>query len=197
MRRREFITLLGGAAAAWPLAARAQQGERMRRIGVLRAAPPRTIRTRRPTSRRSCRRCSNWAGPTAATCGSTPAGAQAIPTPFANMRRNWPRSRRTSSSPLAPRPWRRCCRRRAPCRSCSRIVADPVGAGFVDSLARPGGNATGFLQFEYSLSGKWLELLKQIAPGVTRAAVLRDPAITPGSASSPSSSPWRRRSGWR
>ena len=59
-------------------------------------------------------------------------------------------------------------------------VADPVGAGFVDSLARPGGNATGFMQFEYSLSGKWLELLKQIAPGVTRAAVLRDPAIPAG-----------------
>ena len=58
------------------------------------------------------------------------------------------------------------------------VVADPVGAGFVDSLARPGGNATGFMQFEYSLSGKWLELLKEIAPGVTRAAVLRDPAIT-------------------
>jgi putative ABC transport system substrate-binding protein len=59
-------------------------------------------------------------------------------------------------------------------------VADPVGAGFVDSLARPGGNVTGFLQFEYSLSGKWVELLKQIAPQVTRAAVLRDPAITAG-----------------
>jgi len=59
-------------------------------------------------------------------------------------------------------------------------VADPVGAGFVDSLARPGGNATGFIQFEYSLSGKWLELLKQIAPGVTRAAVLRDPTVTSG-----------------
>ena len=55
------------------------------------------------------------------------------------------------------------------------IVGDPVGAGFVDSLARPGGNATGFMMFEYSMSGKWLELLKQIAPGVTRAAVLRDP----------------------
>ena len=60
------------------------------------------------------------------------------------------------------------------------IVADPVGAGFVDSLARPGGNATGFMLFEYSLSAKWLELLKEIAPGVTRAAVLRDPAITAG-----------------
>jgi putative ABC transport system substrate-binding protein len=59
-------------------------------------------------------------------------------------------------------------------------VADPVGAGFVNSLARPGGNATGFIQLEYSLSGKWLELLKEIAPGVTRAAVLRDPAISSG-----------------
>ena len=59
-------------------------------------------------------------------------------------------------------------------------VADPVGAGFVDSLSRPGGNATGFLQFEYGLSAKWLELLKEIAPSVTRAAVLRDPAITAG-----------------
>jgi putative tryptophan/tyrosine transport system substrate-binding protein len=59
-------------------------------------------------------------------------------------------------------------------------VADPVGAGFVKSLARPGGNATGFIQFEYTLSGKWLELLKQIAPSVTRVAVLRDAAITSG-----------------
>ena len=57
------------------------------------------------------------------------------------------------------------------------VVIDPVGAGFVDSLARPGGNATGFMLFEYSMSGKWLELLKEIAPGVTRVAVLRDPAM--------------------
>jgi putative ABC transport system substrate-binding protein len=60
------------------------------------------------------------------------------------------------------------------------VVIDPVGAGFVASLARPGGNATGFLMFEYGLSAKWLELLKQIAPGVTRVAVLRDPAIASG-----------------
>ena len=60
------------------------------------------------------------------------------------------------------------------------VVVDPVGAGFVESLARPGGNATGFMSFEYSMSGKWLELLKQIAPGVTRAAVLRDPAVASG-----------------
>ena len=59
-------------------------------------------------------------------------------------------------------------------------VADPVGAGFVDSLARPGGNATGFTMFEYGIGAKWLELLKQIAPGVTRAAVLRDPAASAG-----------------
>ena len=65
-----------------------------------------------------------------------------------------------------------------------RVVADPVGAGFVDSLARPGGNATGFMNFEYSISGKWLELLKEIAPGVTRVAVLRDPPHPPESASS-------------
>ena len=74
-------------------------------------------------------------------------------------------------------------------------VADPVGAGFVDSLARPGGNATGFILFEYGMSAKWLELLKQIAPGVTRAAVIRDPAIPPGSASWAQSRPWRRRWG--
>ncbi len=59
-------------------------------------------------------------------------------------------------------------------------VSDPVGAGYVDSLARPGGNATGFMVFEYDLSAKWLELLKEIAPGVTRAAVLRDPATSTG-----------------
>ena len=59
-------------------------------------------------------------------------------------------------------------------------VLDPVGAGFVESLARPGGNITGFTQFEYSLSGKWLELLKEIAPNVTRVAVLRDPSLTAG-----------------
>jgi putative tryptophan/tyrosine transport system substrate-binding protein len=62
------------------------------------------------------------------------------------------------------------------------LVTDPVGAGFVDSLAHPGGNATGFLEFEYSLAGKWFELLKKVAPGITRAAVLRDPSITAGTA---------------
>ena len=78
------------------------------------------------------------------------------------------------------------------------IVGDPVGAGFVDSLARPGGNATGFMTVEYSMGGKWLELLKQIAPGVTRAAVLRDPAIAAGIGQfGVDPVRWRRRSGWR
>jgi putative tryptophan/tyrosine transport system substrate-binding protein len=80
----------------------------------------------------------------------------------------------------ALQPWRRCCRRHAQFRLFFVAVADPVGAGFVESMARPGANATGFIQFEYSLSGKWLELLKEIAPGVTRAAVLRDPVTTAG-----------------
>jgi putative tryptophan/tyrosine transport system substrate-binding protein len=73
-------------------------------------------------------------------------------------------------------------------------VPDPVGAGFVDSLARPGGNATGFLLFEYGLSGKWLELLKQIAPGVTRAAIIRDSTMASGIGQFAAI---RRRSAWK
>ena len=76
-------------------------------------------------------------------------------------------------------------------------LVDPVGAGFVDSLARPGGNATGFIQFEYSLSGKWLELLKEIAPARDASGGLAGSGTPPGSASWPSSRPWRRRSAWR
>ena len=77
------------------------------------------------------------------------------------------------------------------------IAGDPVGAGLVDSLARPGGNATGFLEFEYSVGGKWLELLKEIAPSVTRVAVLRDPAMGSGTGQFAAIQPRRRRSGWR
>ena len=105
------------------------------------------------------------------------AADQCRPT-FADTRRNWSRSRRTSSWPSAPRPWRPLLQATRTVPIVFAVVTDPVGAGFVDSLARPGGNATGFMKFEYSMSGKWLELLKEIAPGVTRAAVLRDPAIS-------------------
>ena len=115
-----------------------------------------------------------------ATCASIRAGPLAIPTTFADTRPNWSRSRLTSS-------WRSGNSTVAPLLQATHTVpivfatvADPVGAGFVESLARPGGNATGFTMFEYSMSGKWLELLKQIAPGVTRVAVLRDPAIAAG-----------------
>ena len=141
---------------------------------------PRTIRDARPASRRSCKGCSNWAGPTAATCGSTTAGAQAMPTRFA----------RYAAELVALAPdviLANGTATVAPLLQATRtvpivfaIVADPVGAGFVESLARPGGNATGFILLEFGLSGKWLELLKEIAPGVTRVAVLRDPAISAG-----------------
>ena len=110
---------------------------------------------------------------------STSAGPQAMPTTFANTRRNWSRSRQTSSWLYQ--------HRRGGLRQATRtvpivfaLVADPVGGGYVESLARPGGNVTGFIAFEYSMGGKWLELLKEIAPRVTRVAVLRDPAIAAG-----------------
>ena len=180
MRRREFITLLGGAAVAWPLAARAQQGERVRRIGVLLACAA-AIRMRRHASRRSCRCCSNWAGPTVATCGSTYRWAAAMPT-HSQIRGGTGRAR-AGRHPGHGRLDHRTAATGDPHRADRvRVVIDPVGAGFVDSLARPGGNATGFTNFEYGISGKWLELLKQIAPGVTRAAVLRDPATPTGPA---------------
>jgi putative ABC transport system substrate-binding protein len=115
-------------------------------------------------------------------CGSTPAGPRPMSPKFAGTRRNWSHSRPTSSWRMATRPWGRCCRRPAPCRSCFRLSAIQSALGFVDSLARPGGNVTGFMNFEYSISGKWRELLKEIAPGLTRVAVLRDAAIPIGPA---------------
>ena len=167
------------AAAAWPLAARAQQPERVRRVGLL-TSVARAMRTSRPTSQRSRKRCSNWAGTSATTSRLIIVRAWVMPKTFANTPRNWSRSRRMSSWPLAGRPWGRLLQATRSVPIVFAVVPDPVGAGFVDSLSRPGGNATGFMQFEYSLSGKWLELLKEIAPGVTRAAVLRDPAIPAG-----------------
>jgi ABC-type uncharacterized transport system substrate-binding protein len=179
MRRREFITLLGGAAAAWPLAARAQQRERMRRIGVLNIleAGDAEAEARNRVLEQSLRAL-GWtvgqdlkidyrmAGGAADRIRQYAAELAAL-APDVIMP--------VGSATVAP------VQQAAPTIPIVMVnVADPVGAGFVQSLARPGGNTTGFTNFEYSLSGKWVELLKQIAPHVTRAVVLRDPATAAG-----------------
>ena len=179
MRRREFITLLGGAAASWPLAARAQQGERMRRIGVLSALAAddpedqariaaflQGLQELGWTDGRNVRIDYRWAGGDAERHASARGGigrARAGCRPGHGTAAVEPLLQATRSVPIV-----------------FVQVTDPVGAGFVASLARPGGNATGFTLFEYGMSGKWLELLKQIAPRVTRAAVLRDPTSSAG-----------------
>ena len=179
MRRREFIALLGGAAATWPLAARAQQGERMRRIGVLTATVSDDVEGRARLAAfqqglqqlgwaegRNMRIDTRWAGANAAEIRKHAAELVAL-APDVILS--------TGGASLAPLMQ---TTRTVPIVFAN--VPDPVGSGVVKSLARPGGNATGFMQFEYSLSAKWPELLKQIAPGVTRVAVLWDPSITLG-----------------
>ncbi|MGC1319434.1 MAG: ABC transporter substrate-binding protein, partial [Pseudolabrys sp.] len=179
MKRRKFIALLGGA-AAWPLAARAQQPERMRRIGVLMASSA-------DDSETQARMAAFQQG--LAQLGWTDGRNVRIDTRWATTNADDLRRHATELAALAPDVLVAAngSSTVAPLLQATRtvpivfvIVVDPVGAGFVTSLARPGGNATGFLMFEYGLSGKWLELLKQIAPGVTRAVVLRDPAIASG-----------------
>jgi ABC-type uncharacterized transport system substrate-binding protein len=176
--RRDFITLLGGA-ATWPLAARAQQAEQLRRIGVLMAAAA-------DDPEYQARMAAFLQG--LAQLGWTDGGNVQIDIRWGASDPD--RSRRAAAELVALAPDVILATGSAtvgPLLQITRdvpivfvIVPDPVGAGFVASLARPGGNATGFTMFEYGISAKWLELLKQIAPGVTRAAVLRDPAITGG-----------------
>jgi putative ABC transport system substrate-binding protein len=178
MERREFITLLGGA-AAWPLAARAQQSDTMRRIGVLMnltaddpegqariAAFHKGLQEWGWTLGRNARIDVRW--------GAFDADI----------------SRRYAAELVGLAPDVILAAASAAMGALQQTtrtvpivfvgIVDPVGAGFVESLARPGGNTTGFTPFEYGLSGKWLELLKEIAPGVKRAAVLRDPAVGSG-----------------
>jgi putative ABC transport system substrate-binding protein len=180
MRRREFITLVGGAAAAWPLGARAQQPDRMRHIGVLMAAAA-------DDPEYQARVGAFQQG--LALLGWTDSRNARIDTRWATTNADDIRRQAAELAALAPDVILAATGTTtvAPLLHATRtvpivfvIVIDPVGAGFVSSLARPGGNATGFLMFEYGLSAKWLELLKQIAPGVTRVAVLRDPAIASG-----------------
>jgi putative ABC transport system substrate-binding protein len=177
MRRREFITLLGSAAVTWPLSARSQQSvDRMRRIGVLMnlaaddaegqarlAAFVQDLQQLGWTDGRNVRIETRWAAGDAGAfhryaeelLALAPDVILAAATPSVQALQKV-----TRTVPIV-----------------FAIVADPVGAGFVDSLARPGGNVTGFTPFEYGISGKWLELLKEVVPRVTRVAVLRDLTI--------------------
>src|SRR5262249_28373242 len=176
LKRRDFITLLGGA-AAWPLAARAQQGERQRRIGVLHtlaAGDPhgqarnaaflralgqlgwiedRNVRIDVRWGAADADRIRRHAAELVALAPDVILGSGSITV--------GPLLQATGTVPIV-----------------FTLVPDPVGGGFVDSLARPGRNATGFMLFEYSAHGKYLELLKEIAPAVTRVAVVRELAIT-------------------
>jgi ABC-type uncharacterized transport system substrate-binding protein len=179
MRRREFITLIGGA-ATWPFAVRAQQPNGMRRIGVLMslAADDRQGKARLLafvqglrelgwTEGRNVRIDIRWAAANAAADASKYAGELVALAPDVILASGGAivgallQATRTVPIVFTQTP-------------------DPVGAGFVATLARPGGNVTGFTAFEYGMGGKWLELLKEIAPRVTRAGLLRDPAIAQG-----------------
>ena len=179
MRRREFVTALAGA-AAWPLGARAQRGERMRRIGVLMASTAddpesqariaafaQALKQLGWTDGRNLRIDTRWATSNADDLRRHAAELAALAPDIilaaAGTATVAPLLQATRTVPIV-----------------FVLVIDPVGAGFVASLARPGGNATGFTMFEYGMSGKWLELLKEIAPGMTRAAVLRDPGVASG-----------------
>ena len=178
MKRREFITLLGGAAAAWPVAAWAQQTERVRRVGVLmsQAADDPEAQARITAFSQGLQEL-GWSVDRNLQIETRWATADDLHRHAAELVALAPDVlvAATGSTTVAPLLQ---ATRTVPIVFVT--VIDPVGAGFVASLARPGGNATGFMNYEYGMSVKWLELLKEIAPRVTRAAVLRDPAIASG-----------------
>ena len=179
MRRRDFIAGIAGSAAAWSLAARAQEGERVRRIAVLvnAAADDAEYQARNRAFVQGLQQRGWTEGRNLTIDLRWAAGNRELNHKFA-------------SELVALAPDAILAVTTLPVEALQRAtrtipivfvqIADPVGAGFVETLARPGGNVTGFMNFEYSLSGKWLELLKQIAPRVTRVAILRDPAIAAG-----------------
>jgi len=173
VRRREFITLLGGAAAAWPLAARAQQAERIRRIGVLMnlAADDPEALARLAAFHQGLQEAGWVVGRNLRIEYRWGAGdADRFRRYAAELVALVPDVVLATSGTTVP--WLLQATRSVPIVFTQ--TPDPVGAGFVASLAHPGGNITGFTNFDYSIGGKFLELLKEIAPGVTRAGVLRD-----------------------
>ena len=180
MRRREFIILLGGALTAWPLIARAQPAERVRRIGVLLPSAAENPEYQpwvgaflQELSQlgwsigRNVRIDTRWAATNADIRKQAAELVALAPDVILAHGSNTVGQllQATHTVPIV-----------------FPVIADPIAGGFVDNLARPGGNATGFMLFENSISGKWLELLKQIAPGVTRVAVIVDPTIPTGPA---------------
>ena len=177
MRRREFITLLGGA-IAWPLAVRAQQGERMRRVAALMpySANDPQAQNRNAAFLQALQQLGWTVGQNVQIEYRWSAGSEDDARKYA-----------AELVALAPDVIFTAGADVEPLRRATRtvpivfvIVPDPVGAGFVDSLARPGGNVTGFATFNYGIGAKWLALLKEIAPNITRAAVLRDPDVRAG-----------------
>jgi ABC-type uncharacterized transport system substrate-binding protein len=179
MRRRKFLGVLGGAVATWPLTANAQQSERVRRIGVLMAivADDPEAQARLTAFVQALQKLGwtvgqnvqidyRWGGSDGDVLRRYASELAAL-APDVILAH--------SSASIAP-----LLRATRTIPIVFTIVADPVGGGYVASLAHPGGNATGFTNFEYGLAGKWLELLKEIAPGVTRVAVLRESAIAAG-----------------
>ena len=178
MKRRDFISLIGGA-AAWPLAARAQHAERIRRVGVLmNVAADDPLSTLRVSAFAQAMQELGW------TVGRNlridyrwgQADTDRLRKYAAELVTLAPEVIVSNANPSTTA--LQHATRSVPIVFVNQV--DPVGAGFVESLARPGGNITGFTNFEYGLSGKWLELLKEVAPRVSRVAVLRDPTSASG-----------------
>jgi putative ABC transport system substrate-binding protein len=179
MRRRQFITLFGGAAAAWPVAVRAQQPATQRRIAVLMVLGKDDPEAKaRITAFRQGLQDAGWVeGRNMQIETRWSAGNEIDVRGYAEELVSLAPDVILANGNAAVAPLL-IATRSVPI--VFAIVPDPVGAGFVESLAQPGGNATGFVSFEYGLSSKWLELLKEIAPRLTHVAVLRDPALASG-----------------
>jgi len=178
VKRREFITLLGVAATTWPLAARAQQPAQMRRVGVLESAGIETDQQAGVAVFKEVLRQLGWIDGRNVRVEVRWAGADPA------------RARKDAEELVALQPdiivvtgtlgLQALLQTTRSVPIVFNSITDPVGSGFIDNLARPGGNATGFILFDYALTAKWVELLKEIAPTVTRVAVLRDPELTAG-----------------